>query len=383
MKRFSLILLGLWIACPLHAQTGAAPDIAVNPDIVVNLETPFRCVLPDARIQEISTAVAVQKNEFRLASFDKTDALPRYDVRDFSVADTPIDEALQALVDEAGIQVFSEDGAYVPLNASHVSGLLGDVVKELAEVGDVFVRYSAAADELYVARNARFTLRLPDRTIMLAVLDALRGAKIEAMTADWNENALLLTLNVAQKKQVQSLLDTILKNGYMVVANTSVYTLAPRLPAASWQRIVERFGVEKVFTANNGLVGKALTMQTQRRTSDFMKSLGQEFDIRLISQGVAVVPSTWKMRFDIGKCAVDNVPNTLSVLLSAWVKSPQAIETTITLDTPGGEVASFNTISGIDNEIALIGVPASAETQVEAFVTLKLRLIHLISERKA
>ncbi len=377
MKRLSIILLGLWMACPLRAQPAAAPEI------IVNLETPFRCVLPDARVQEISTAVAVQKNEFRLMLFDKTDALPRYNVRDFSISNTPIDEVLQSLVDEAGIRVFSEDGTYVPLNVANVSGLLSDVVKELTEVGDVFVRYNAADNELYVARNARFNLRLPDRTIMLAMLDALRGANIEAIMANWDENSLLMTLNLAQKKQVQALLDDILKNGYMVVANTSVYTLAPKLPAASWQRIVERFGVEKVFSANNGLIGKALTMPTRRRTSDFMKSLEKEFDIRLISQGVAVVPSMWKMRFDIGKCAISNVPNALSILLNAWVKSPKAIETTITLDAPGGEIASFNTISGIDNEIALIGVLADAATQAEAFVVLRLRLIHLLSERKA
>lgn len=377
MKRFLTFLFGLLIVCPLRAQTSAARDI------VVNLETPFRCALPNLGFQEISTAIAVKKSEFRLTLFDKTSPLPRYEVRNFSAKNTPIDEVLQSLVDEAGIQVFSEDGSYVPINAAHVSGLLGDVVKELADVGDVFARYNAPAKELYVSRNARFNLQLPNRTIMLAILDALRGADLETITPNWNEDSLLLTLTVAQKKQVQSLLDSILENEYMVVANTSVYTLSPKLPTSDWQRIVERFGVERIFTANNGLTGKALTMQTQQKTNEFLKALGREFNIRLFSQGVAIVPNTWKMRFEIGKCALNNVPSALSLLLNAWVKSPQAIETTVVLDTPTGEAASFNTVSGIDNEIALIGVPADNEPKMEVFVTLKLRLIHLISERKA
>ena len=119
----------------------------------INIETPFRCSVNRYENLKVSTTLPVKAGDFKLTFFDKMDDLPRYEVNGLSFKKKPIDEALQLLVDEADITVYTEDGYYPSMDADGVFGELTDVVNELAASGGIFYRYDAIRKELYLSRS--------------------------------------------------------------------------------------------------------------------------------------------------------------------------------------------------------------------------------------
>ena len=88
------------------------------------------------------------------------------------------------------------------------------------------------------------------------------------------------------------------------------------------------------------------------------------------------------MRFDVGRCAVNpTAVSSVSISLNAGIKTPEEIETTISLNTAGGEISTFKGWTGVDEQLALIGIPASViglSSNNELLITLKLRFIRLL-----
>lgn len=352
----------------------------------LNIETPFRCSVQNLAQQQISTTLVLKQDDFRLFPTNPSDPLPKFEVNDWTFEDRPVDIAIQELVEEADIVVYSEEVAYPDLNASDVFGELENVIAELCEAGSIFYRYDAKRKELYLARRNTFELRLPEnRTVMLAILDALRGANIVGATPDWNTNSILLNITQEEKQLIENLLADILKDAYILIADTNVYRLTP-YGNTTWQDIVSRFGVRRVHASRNGLMGKMLSMGHQAEAESFMNTLASEFSIEPLSQGIAIVPNGWKMRFDVGRCVVNPAErSSLSILLATEIKTPKVVDTTVTLDTHAGEVATFDARTAIDDELAIIGIPSlildNPQGQ-EQLITLKLRLIRLIQTQQ-
>ena len=375
------IILGTVIG--LFGVGSAMADAPKSTARFINLETPFRCSIKHVGDLDVATTLALRDGDFKLTYFDQMDDLPRYEVNGLSFKKKPIDEALQELVDEADITVYTEDGFYPALDASDVYGELTDVVNELTAAGDIFYRYDARKKELYLSRKGRFELQLPDsRMVMLAMLDALRGSGITNVRPDWKTNTILMSLTQKEKETVEDLVNYIVEDSYLLLADTQVFTVQPKSPIASWQQIVRRYGAGRVYSANNGLTGKILAMGNQIPTHLFLQAVETEFNVAQVSQGVAIVPNGWKMRFNVGQCAPQfNRLNDLSVLMNARIKSPEKVETNITLDSPKGEISSFNTVTAVDNELAIVGVPLPNANGEELMMTVKLRLIRLVKEK--
>ena len=348
----------------------------------INIETPFRCSVKKTEDLAITTTIPLQKDDFKLTFFDKMDDLPRYEVNGLSFTKKPIDEALQYLVDEAGITVYTEDGFYPTMDADEVYGELTDVVDALSQSGEIFYRYDADKKELYLSRKGRFELKVPNhRIVMLAILDALRGAGITDLRPNWKDSTILISLTQKQKETTEKLLSFIEEDGYLLLADTQVFSATPKTENTNWQQIIRRFGAGRIYSADNGLSGKVLTMGNQIPFQEFLKTAETDFDITPITQGIAIVPNSWKMRFNIGQCSTDKNMANFSVLLNTRVLSPEKIETNITLDSKLGEIGSFNSVSAVDNELIMVGLPIPNNPQNEFLTAIKLRLIRLTKEK--
>lgn len=400
MKKINIygLALGFMTSCSVSAQmmpiqglpfpgTINAPMTTTPSAQTVNIEAPFRCSVKEFGDVDVMTTLSLSSKDFKLTQFDAKDKLPRFEVNGFSFGTMPVDEAIQKLVDEADISVYTEDGVYPELNANDIYGELGPVMDELASAGDVFYRYDASRKRLYLSRKAKFELQLPqNRTIMLAMLDAIRGAGIATASPDWKKSAIMLTLTREEERTINNLTEYILKDSKILLADTQVYSLAPRTGEANWQSVVERFGAGRVYTSENGIIGKMITMGHKNHKEDLLAALKPSFSPTLLSQGIAIVPHGWKMRFDVGRCALKQKDvNSLSVLLNTNIKSRDDVNTTVSLDTTAGEVTSFDVTTAIDNELAILGVPSSVAGQGmsgELLITLKLRFIRLIPEGK-
>ncbi len=397
MRKF--IYTGIFCLTVLGASAGWAvekiaffvnqPALTPTPAATaLNIEHPFRCDVKEIGEQNVSMTIPVKSGDFALVQFAKGDKLPRFEVNGFSFKNMPVDEAVQILVDEAGITVYTEGGAYPEMNAQNVYGELSDVLDEITKTGGVFYTYDAAQKSLKLSKTARFKLNLPNnKLVMFAVLDAIRGADIVTDQPDWHNASVMLTLNQEQKEIVEQLLAGIVKESQLLLLDVGVYQLNTRNPnGVQWQQVVEQFGIGRIHSEDAGLVGKVLTMGHQHQAAGLIAALQKGYAVDKISQGVAIVPHTWKMRFDVGRCAFNAQDiNSLSFLLNTHIQSADVIETNITLDTLSGEVAAFNAVSGLDDEIVILGIPASVVNPNQAgelLVTLKIRLIRLMSEGK-
>lgn len=349
--------------------------------LLLSIETPFRCQTDSPENQEVITSISVSPDDFKLTYTDQMDPLPRYEVNGFSFDETPLDEALQQLLEEAGIEVYVEDESYIALNAKDIYGELSLVVNELTKAGETYYRYDAKQKRLYLTRRGRFELKVPaNRMLMLGVLDALRGAGIENANPNWQTGVITVVLTHEEEVRLQNLLAQMTEKGQFLVADTAIYSISSSNMNGNWGEIIKTFGADRIHTSNNGLMGKLLSMDHQRNSDNLMDAIRKYYYVSPVSQGSAIVPSGWKMRFDIGKCATGNyVQNQLSLLIYPYIKEDGRVDAQITLDSASGELSTFRVNAAIDDELAIIGIPDQMGFGSELLAVMKLKLIRLVN----
>ncbi len=344
----------------------------------LDLESPYRCKIDGGHNKNISTTIPVNLNDFKLSKTTPSDPMPRFEVNGYTFKNQALDEALQTLVDEAGISVYTQDRVYPTLSAKNVYGDLESVVDALSKNGEVFYSYNEAAKKLYISRQADFTISLPkNRLVILGVLDALRGAGVENIVTDWHQGVLRLTLSRAEEKTVKDLIESIQSNGEMLVADTQTYQLNS---VADWRKIIYEYGHNNVFSATNGLQGKLLVLNNSAKSNSFLNTVQKTSIAHLTSEGISVVPNGWRMFFDISKCGIkDSQAPHVSLSINPKMDSESKINALITLNAQQGEISSFNVTASLNDELAIIGIPNIA-VGGELLILVKLKLIRLVGE---
>ena len=357
----------------------------IQPVESMNIETPARCQIPQKA--GLITSIAVDKNAFKMVRLDKSDALPRFEVNGYTFKNKPLDVAIQNLVSEAGIKVYSDDALFPEISGDDIRGELTVVLDELTSAGDVYYRYNAQKKQLVLSRWSRYILSVPGgRMGMYAVLDALRGANITNIQPDFGTNEIYMRVNREKFNTVKKLTDTILASSNLVMFDIQVYRLIKKDTncMVDWQSLIEKYGVSRVNASVNGIVGRVLTMKDQPKNFTLISALKKYGPVSLISEGVAVMPDGWKVRFDIGQCTKFASPEQqLSMVFQSSTVQKNRIETNISLDTDAGEVTSFHTLYGIGDTLNVIGIPGRVfnpawDDGIEYVIVLTPRLLRLV-----
>lgn len=371
MKKILALLMLLStpvLAAELH-------DVYMNK---LNIERAVRCQISTPSLEVVQNVV-VQSNELKLRQVEG-DALPAFMVDKFEASQMPLDAALQELVAEADIKVCSEDGAYPNVAVKGLEGSLQEVVQEIARLGNAFVRYDAADKTLYISRQATFELRVPaGRLGMYAIIDALRGSEVFDMKPDWNENLIYLNLTDDTYAIVQNLLDTLRKRPQLLVLDVKFYRLSPGVE--DWEPIVKQFGAKRVNSSLNGLAGRLLISDHQKKGWTLVQDLSKQVSVTPICEGIAVMPENFKVQFMLGLCS-DGQGRDLVMNLNGIVHDTDKLQTTFSVSTKQGEITAFNAIYDIDDTLAVIDLPNTifgpTAADVEYFMTLKPRLVRLV-----
>lgn len=350
---------------------------------LLNIETPFRCQTDVLKDQNVITTIRLEPNDFQLTNVDQLDDLPRYEVNGFSFEKMPLDEALQQLVEEAGIEIYTEDDSYIALNAKDVYGELSLVIDELTKAGETYYKYDSKQKRIYLTRRGLFELKVPaNRVLILGVLDALRGAGIENVNPNWKTGVLTFTLTYEEEKRMRDLLKQLQEKGEFLVVDTDVYSISSMNMQGNWGDVIRTFGADRIHTSNNGLMGKLLSMDHQKNADNLMQAIRQYYQVTPVSQGMAIVPNGWKMRFDIGKCSnASYMVDKLSILIYPHLRKNGTVDAQITMDSANGELSTFKVNTAIDDELAIIGIP-DKNFGGEMLAVMKLKLIRLVREKK-
>ena len=173
----------------------------------------------------------------------------------------------------------------------------------------------------------------------------------------------------------------------MVLFDVQVYRFIPQssMNNADWQQIVQSFGVRKINTSVSGIMGRLITMGRQPNHKTLVDSLRRYGAVQLISEGMAVMPNGWNVRFDVGQCSKFDTPEKeLSMVFQSNILKNKRVETNISLDTPEGEITSFHTLYNIDDSLNIIGIPgyvfneAWENNGIEYIIVMRPRLVQMV-----
>ena len=325
----------------------------------LDLETPLRCFVNWETQQMIST-VPYNIKAFNLVRNGKNDMLPRFEVNGFSFETMSAEKALLKLTKEAGLKLVAKDAPYASISAENLRGDFTDVVNMIADAAEIYYTYNAANKTLRISRKANFSLYVPQsRTIMLAILDVLRGAGITDFTSDFDDYSITFDADFELRSQILNLIGYFEENPILLAYDVKVFNLYPYKPTGvEWQQIMEAFGFGSIKSAKTGVLGKILTTSNDINVASLTSFLSRQARVEDAGEGKFVVPNLWFSRFDVGKCIRrDSILADLSILTKASFEQNDKIFSDITIESRDGEISKYSIRSRLGENFLIIGLP--------------------------
>lgn len=326
---------------------------------MLDLETPLRCFV-NWDTQEMISSIPYNLTAFNLVRNGINDHLPRFEVNGFSFDTMPAEKALLKLTKEADIKLVAKDAPYTSISAENLRGDLVEVIDMITEAAEVYYTYNATNKTLRIYRKANFSLYIPkSRTIMLAVLDVLRGSGITDFTADFDEYSITFDADFELKNKILNLINYFEENPLLVAYDVRVLNLYPfNNNSVEWQQIIEQFEFGSIKSTKTGVLGRILTTSNEINIDSLTSFLSSQAKVENVGEGKFVIPNTWFSRFDIGKCMASNsILSDMSILAKSTYEQSGKIQSEITVETKGGEVSKFSIRSKIGENFLIIGLP--------------------------
>ncbi len=326
---------------------------------MLDLETPLRCFV-NWGTQEMISSIPYNMPAFNLVRNGVNDNLPRFEVNGFSFDTMPAEKALLKLTKEADIKLVAKDAPYTSISAENLRGDFTEVVNMITEAAEVYYTYNATNKTLRIYRKANFSLYIPQsRTIMLGVIDVLRGAGITDFTADFDEYSITFDADYELKNKILNLINYFEENPLLVAYDVSVLNLYPyNNNSVEWQQITAEFNFGSVKSTKSGVLGRILTTSNDINTDTLISFLSSQARVEKEGEGKFVIPNSWFSRFDIGKCMRDDsILKDLSILAKSVYEQSGKIQSEITVETAGGEISKFSIRSKIGENFFIIGLP--------------------------
>ncbi len=325
----------------------------------LDLEMPLRCYV-NWNTQQMITTLPYNLKAFNLTRNGVDNPMPRFEVTGFSFKTMPAEKALLKLTKEADIKLVAKDAPYASISAENLRGELSDVVKMITDAAEIYYSYNAETKTLTIGRKTNFTLYTPkSRPIILALLDVLRGSGITNVTTDWADYSLTFDGDYELQKKIQKLLTYFEDNPVLIAYDVSIFKIYPNhKDDIEWQDMLKSFEFGTIKTAKTGVIGRVLTTSNDININTLQSFLGSKADVVQVSEGKFVVPNLWMARFDIGKCAKNDLPEKqLSLLAKSSLMPQNRIFSDITLEGTDGQITQFNIRSKLGENFLIIGIP--------------------------
>ena len=354
----------------------------------LDLETPLRCSVNWQTQQMIST-IPYNLKAFNLIRNGDNDLLPRFEVNGFTFGTMPAEKALKRLTKEAGIKLIAKDAPYASISGENLRGEFTDVVNMITTAAEVYYTYNAQNKTLRISRKASFSLYVPQsKTILLGILDVLRGAGITDFTADYEDYSISFNADYELKNKIIKLINYFEENPILIAFDVSVFRIKPyNNKDLNWQPMLNYFDFGSVKSAKTGVLGRVLTTSHDINYASLNSFLGRQGKVENVAQGKFIVPNLWFSRFDIGKCGNRNaIEADLSILAKSSFEQNDKIFSNITLETTGGEITQFSTRSKLGENYLIIGIPNNifdkSSNKSETVVFIVPRIIRTLKTTK-
>lgn len=362
-------------------QKGLMKPRTVKSAEFFSLEAATRCSVKLDE-QNLITTVPFKSSAFRLESELTSDALPRYMVTGYSFDKITAERAVYNLVKGIDIKVAVSKGEYPTVSAEDLKGDLTSVVNKITSDAGLFYTYDAQKKYLKILRNNTWRLYVPaSRSIMMTVLDALRGTGIHDVVPSWDDYSISFTGNTDVERKVRKLINFFNDGNTIVAFDVVLYRITSRNEPMNWQNLVSHFGTDSINTNMKGIVGRMIVSSLDEiNNPSFISFINPYANISIVSEGVVMIPNGWSSRFDVGRCGSIYEPEAkLSLLVKASLRQDGNIQASLALDTSNGEITNFPSFTTeVGDTVLVFGIPGSilspaiADSEIAVFMTPRL-----------
>ena len=356
------------------------------------LDLPKRCTV-DWNNQNVVSVVPEEKVE--IVRLDIGTDLPDLKVSDFDFKKMTVKEVLDVLLQDTDISVIEDLPTLEKITGVIENASLADAVDLITKLGHVYYSYDAEFGEIHLTGRGKWMIKMPkDETIIMAMLDAMRGANINNLLVNWHDKTVVFEGDYQTEREVAKLITDIASKKYILAWDIDVYRVYPKTDSAMiWMDMLPAFGEKNIRMSVPGVVGRALVVSPEINTKTLQEFMSRQASVVLISQGTFAIPNGWQSRFDIGQCSKEDRLETDLIIGATGNYGDyggyKKIDSKIVLSTSNGELSSFKVPSDIGDNYVIVGIPTHSfvttpETLISPFAELVVfvspRLISIVDE---
>ena len=358
------------------------------------LDLPKRCTV-DWNNQSVVSVVPEEKIE--IVRLNTGDALPDLKVSNYEFKKMYVKDALEKLLEDTDISVIEDQATFEKISGTISTSSLTDAVELMAKLGRVYYSYDAEFGEIHLTANGKWMIKMPkDETIIMALLDAMRGADVRNLLVNWQDKTVVFEGNYQTEREVSKIISDVASKKYVLAWDMDVYRVYPKTDnPIIWMNMLPAFGENNIRMSIPGVVGRALVVSPEINTKTLQEFISSQANMVLVSQGTFAMPNGWQTRFDIGQCGKEDRLETDLIVGATGTYGNyggyKKIDAKIVLSTSNGELTSFKIPSNVGDNYVIVGIPTHAfvttpETLVSPFAELVVfmspRLISIVDASK-
>ena len=349
------------------------------------LDLPKRCTV-DWNNQSVVSVVPEEKIE--IVRLNTGDELPDLKVSDYEFKKTYVKNALEKLLEDTDISVVEDQATFEKISGTISTSSLTDAVELMAKLGRVYYSYDAEFGEIHLTGNGKWMIKMPkDETMIMAILDAMRGADVLNLLVNWQDKTVVFEGNYQTEREVSKIIADVSSKKYVLAWDMDVYRVYPKTDnPIVWMNMLPAFGESNIRMSIPGVVGRALVVSPEINTKTLQEFISQQANMVLVSQGTFAIPNGWQSRFDIGQCGKEDRLET-DLIIGATGKygdygGYKKIDAKIVLSTTNGELTSFKIPSNVGDNYVIVGIPThSFVTTPETLISPFAELVVFMSPR--
>lgn len=349
------------------------------------LDLPKRCTV-DWNNQSVVSVVPEEKIE--IVRLDTGDALPDLKVSDYDFKRMYVKDALEKLLEDTDITVVEDQATFEKISGTISTSSLSDAVELMAKLGRVYYSYDSEFGEIHLTGNGKWMIKMPkDETIIMAMLDAMRGADVHNLLVNWHDKTVVFEGDYQTEREVSKIIADVSSKKYVLAWDIDVYRVYPKTDnPIIWMNMLPAFGENNIRMSIPGIVGRALVVSPEINTKTLQEFISTQANMVLVSQGTFAIPNGWQSRFDIGQCGKEDRLET-DLMIGATGKygnygGYKKIDAKIVLSTSNGQLSSFKIPSNVGDNYVIVGIPThSFVTTPETLISPFAELVIFMSPR--
>ena len=349
------------------------------------LDLPKRCLV-NWDNQNVVSVIPEEKIE--IIRLNVGDSLPDLKVSDYSFKRLPVKEVLNNLLNDTDISIVEDQAIYEKISGNIETSSLSDAVELITKIGHVYYKYDAAFGEIHLTSMGKWLIKMPkNETMIMAMLDAMRGADIHNMLVNWTDKTVVFEGDYQTEREVAKIIADVASKKYVLAWDVDIYRVYPKTDnPIIWMNMLPAFGENNIRMSIPGVVGRALVVSPEINTKTLQEFISQQATMVLISQGTFAVPNGWQTRFDIGQCSKEDRLETDLIIGATGTYGDyggsKKIDAKIVLSTSNGELSSFTVPSSVGDNYVIIGIPThSFVTTPETLISPFAELVVFMSPR--